>query len=254
MAYKRKAQRYRTSNKRFKKTPMRRKRPSYKRKAGKSRSQFNKSVLAVIKKTAEPKYIHTNITNLSTLYHNSFNSVSLYSRDSNNAPFPMVGDGIGQRNGNEIYAKGFMLRASFCFAGDRRGTTLRMYLVNPKDNTLPLTYNNMFQNITDNVELDPLDKTKIQSSKLIGTYKIPDRSAPTLSVDGSFELIDSKVIVKKWIPFNKKISFLQDTNSPTNINSYMSLVITAYDHNSAYETDMCIKSIDMMSSFYYSDP
>ena len=37
-------------------------------------------------------------------------------------------------------------------------------------------------------------------------------------------------------------------------NSYMALVITAYDHNSAYETDVCVKSIDLMSSFYYSDP
>ena len=32
--------------------------------------------------------------------------------------------------------------------------------------------------------LDPLDKTQIPTFKLLGTYKIPDRSAPTLSVDG----------------------------------------------------------------------
>ena len=147
-----------------------------------------------------------------------------------------------------------MLRGSFCFAGDRRGTTLRFYLLNPKDNNIGLNYNNIFQNITDNVALDPLDKVKYPSSKFIGTFKIPDRSAPTMSIDGTNELIDSNVIVKKWIPFNKKIMFLPDSNTPTNVNAFMALVVTAYHQNTALETDVCIKAIDLMSSFYDSDP
>ena len=100
-----------------------------------------------------------------------------------------------------------------CFAGDRRGTTIRMYSVAPKDQDIALNYDNMFQNITDNVAVDPLDKRKFPSSKLLGTYKVPDRSAPTLSVDGNFELIDTNVIIKKWIPFDKKIIFMPGTLS-----------------------------------------
>ena len=79
-------------------------------------------------------------------------------------------------------------------------------------------------------------------------------SAPTTSVDGTFELIDTNVIFKKWIPFAKKLCFVPDTNSPTNVNSYMVLIVTAYDHNTALESDICVKSVDLMSSFYYSDP
>ena len=147
-----------------------------------------------------------------------------------------------------------MLRGSFCFAGDRRGTTLRFYLMNPKDNNIPMIYNNVFQNITDNVALDPLDNSKFPNTRFLGTYRIPDRSAPTASIDGTFVLIDTNVTFKKWIPFNKRITFMPGTNSPTNINSYMELVVTAYDHNTAAETDICVKAIDLMSTFYYSDP
>ena len=112
----------------------------------------------------------------------------------------------------------------------------------------------MFQNITNNVALDPLDKTKYPSAKLIKTLKIPDRSAPTTSIDGTFELIDSNVIFKHDIPFSKKIVFPAGTSVAGNVNNSMTLLVTAYDHNSALETDECIKSIDMLCSFYYSDP
>ncbi|KAJ1467578.1 hypothetical protein T484DRAFT_1755759 [Baffinella frigidus] len=190
--------------KRSKKNPYTRKRPAYKRRAATSTRRFNKSVLNVIKKTAEPKFIHTAMTDMTSMNHNSINFQNINSRDADNGMFPHQGDEVGQRDGNEVYAKGFMLRGSFCLAGDRRGTTLRFYLISEKDNNHRATYDNVFQNITNNVALDPLDKTKFPSTKLIATLKIPDRSAPTTSVDGTFELIDSNVIFKKWIPFNKK--------------------------------------------------
>ena len=101
-------------------------------------------------------------------------------------------------------------------------------------------YNNVFQNITDNVALHPLDKTQFPSTKFLGSYKIPDRSAPTMSVDGNFELIDSNLIFKKWIPFEKKICFVAGTQSPSNLGAYMALVVKAYDHNSALETDAAV--------------
>ncbi|KAJ1475981.1 hypothetical protein T484DRAFT_1826358, partial [Baffinella frigidus] len=240
--------------KRARKNPYTKKRPAYKRRVASSSRRFNKQVLDVIKRTAEPKEIHTVLDQLSTLYHNSFNPQTLYKRGNNNNTWPLQGDGINQRNGNEIYAKGFMIRGSMCFAGDRRGSTLRFYLVNPKDDTVELNYGKMFQKITNNVAIDPLNKSNFPTAKLIGTYKVPDVSAPTMSVDGNFELIDTNVIIKKWIPFNKKIKFLDGTNDPTNINSYMALVVTCYDHNSALVTDECVKATDLMMSFYYSDP
>ena len=147
-----------------------------------------------------------------------------------------------------------MLRGSMCLAGDRRGSTVRMYAVYPKDNDISLDYDTMFENITNNVELDPLDKRKFPNSKLLATYRVPDRSAPTMSVDGTNELIDTNFIIKKWIPFNKKITFMPGTRAPTNINSSYKLVFTVYDHNSALESDMCVKSTDLMCTFYYSDP
>ena len=113
-------------------------------------------MLNVIKKTAEPKFIHVDIQNIrgpSTLKHNSYNEWVIYSVNSPYDLFPTVGDGVNQRNGNEIYAKGFMFRGSFNFAGDRRGTTLRFYLISPSNTTEGNTYNNVFQNITDNVRL-----------------------------------------------------------------------------------------------------
>ena len=241
------------SRKRYKKT-YRPKRKSYRRKPGKSRTAFNKRVLNVIKKTAEPKYVHNVVSEISTMYHNSFNKFPIYNRGDDETVWPPQGDGVGMRYGDEIYGKGFMIRGSLCFAGDRRGTTVRMYMVDPKSNDIPLTYDNMFENITDNVAVDPLDKRKFISTKLLGTYRVPDRSAPTTSIDGTFELIDTNVIIKKWIPFNKKIIFNPTTRSPTNINEYIQIVFTVYDHNSALETDMCVKSTDLMVSFYYADP
>lgn len=148
-----------------------------------------------------------------------------------------------------------MLRGSFNFAGDRRGTTLRFYLLQPAQVTEAVTYDKLFHNITNNVELDPLDKDMFPQTKYLGAYKIPDRSAPTASIDGTSELIDSNLIFKKWIPFTRKIKFKQNnSNEPTSIPPYMMLLVTAYDHNSAFETDICVKNIDMVASFYYSDP
>ena len=257
MSYKRKAYSSNSYAKRRKMTVRRKKRPSFRRKAPRNggRVNFNKRVLQVIKTTAEPKYIHNLKTDVTSMAHNSFNSGTfIYNRGSLESMCPPQGDGVGNRNGDEIYAKGFMIRGSLCLAGDRRGTTIRMYSVHPKDTDIGNTYDNMFQNITNNVELDPLDKRKIPSSKLLGTYRVPDRSAPTMSVDGTNELIDTNVLIKKWIPFNKKMIFMPGTRSPTNINAYLRLIFTAYDHNSALETDTCVKSTDLMITFYYADP
>jgi hypothetical protein len=234
------------------------KRKSYRRKT-KRGTGFNKKVLAVIKRTAEPKKIHINLATQgsgpTSMYHNSFNTWKIFDMASNKETFPIQGDGIGQRNGQEIYGKGFMLRASFGIAGDRRGTTLRFYLVTPINGTTTVDYARMFENITNSVALDPLDKNTFPTTKFLGTYKIPDVSAPTMSVDGTNELIDSKIMFKKWIPFNRKINFLLgDNREPSNVPNSMQLVVTVYDHNSALETDICVKSIDIMSSFYYSDP
>ena len=189
------------------------------------------------------------------LYHNSFNQWKIFDMSNNVVMFPNEGVQKYERNGDEIYGKGFMIRGSFGFAGDRRGTTLRFYLVKPKNVNTTLAYNTMFDNITGNVALDPLDKNEISSTQFLGTYKIPDRSAPTMSVDGTNELIDSNLIFKKWIPYVKKIKFQHAlANTPSNCDNSMSLVVTAYDHNSALQTDICIKEMDLMCSFYYSDP
>ena len=166
MAYKRKAQRYKTTNKRYKKTPYRSKRKSYRRKpTTRGRGSFNKKVMAVIKRTAEPKMKHQNMNQAifngpTKLYHNSFNRWSIFDLSGNQAMFPYQGDDKDQRNGDEIFSKGFMIRGSFGFAGDRRVTTLRFYLVKPFNATSTLSYDNMFQAITGNVALDPLDKTQ----------------------------------------------------------------------------------------------
>ena len=256
MTYKRKSSYSNQSFSKRRKTTVRRKRrASYKRKSRiGTRPTFNKRVLQVIKKTAEPKFIHNLCSDISNMYHNSFNQWQIWNRGSRETIWPPQGDGVGQRNGDEIYAKGFMIRGSLCLAGDRRGSTVRMYSVMPKTDNIQTTYDNVFQNITDNVAVDPLDKRKYPSTKMLGTYRVPDRSAPTLSVDGNFELIDTNVIVKKWIPFDKKIVFTPGTRAPTNLNDYFKIVFTVYDHNSASETDICVKSTDLMVSFYYADP
>ena len=170
-----------STNKRYKKTAYQMKRKSYRRKPTRSKLSFNKKVLAVIKKTAEPKVIHRVLNSLGPIYHNSMQFQQLFDKGQDTRTFPMQGPGNDERNGNEIYAKGWMIRGSFCFAGDRRGTTLRFYMVSPKDGAWPLSYNNVFKNITNNAALDPLDKTKFASTKLIKTMKISDRSAPTTS-------------------------------------------------------------------------
>ena len=230
------------------------KRKSYRRKSTKGKGSFNKKVLAVIKKTSEPKFVHNLQDEIASMYHNSFNKCTIYDRGNKESIWPPQGDGVGARNGDEIFAKGFMVRGSLCIAGDRRGTTVRMYMVSPKSDDIDLNYESMFQNITNNVAIDPLDKRKFASSKLLATYRVPDRSAPTTSIDGTFELIDTNVLIKKWIPFDKKIVFMPTTRAPTNLAEYVKLVFTVYDHNSALESDMCIKTTDLMVSFYYADP
>ncbi len=54
----------------------------------------------------------------------------------------------------------------------------------------------------DNTKGKAWDKTKFPSIKFLGSHKVADRSAPTTSVYGTFELIDTNLIFKLLINKN----------------------------------------------------
>lgn len=233
---------------------------TYRRKNLKGRSRFSKAVKRVIMSVAEKKRKDTSqlewafpydITEKGyPIYHNSMQIVYLI---NNNSPSGVTNLGIFQgdqddnRNGNEIYSKGIMFRSTIKVSADRKNSTFRMFLVefnssqgNPGDK------NDFFHNITGSVLLDPKQTDRFKAQYL-GTYRVSARDLATTQA--------STIIVKKWIPFKRHLSYTTDNSGSIakGMKEHLAVVMVAYDTTNTIESDK-VGFVQSSASLYYADP
>ena len=235
----------------------------WRKKWTRGRRGFAKAVKNVILKTAEKKY-KTCEPQANSAYdlafggfalnHNSLVEIKLIDNTAPNLGIHCTmsqGNSDGQRNGDEIYAKGIMFRAAITLPADRKNATFKICLV--EYNSVqgdPTVFTDLFHNVTGKNVLDPIqqDRWKV---RVLGTYRYLPRDTNSELVQGQ----RGEILVKKWIPFKRTLTFKEDTSLvyTKGMKERLSLVIMSYDNNSAFEATT-IGYIRANATIYYGDP
>lgn len=252
----------------------RRRRRSWRRKYLRGKSRFARAVKSVILRTAEKKYRSSNL-NCNSAYdqvrkayplnHNSIvraHIVNNVSPDASWEPAAIAqGDSDGNRNGDEIYGKGFMIRGSIDFPYDRANTHVKMYVVEYNSTAGDITTKADLQhNVTGSVMLDPFqaDRWKV---RCIGSFR-PNKESygqntqEVLGVGVPYEYGKvQSVLFKKWIPFRRKLCYKEDTSLSIvkGMKEYLSVFFLTYDTQGTIADDTCAY-VRMSCTFHYGDP
>ena len=199
-------------------------------------------VSKMIMKKAEPK--HKNIDHGKTeLYHNSIGTLHL----NKDAAMPSQGTADNQRVGDRINAGGFMIRMLCGQKNDRPNCTWKFWVIKtPKGSALG--YANLFENITSNTMIDPINKDNCTILKQITIKK----SLNLLGHSSWDEARECTFPIKMWIPYRKLTKFL--TAASTNhSDGDIHLLYVCYDAFGTLQTDN-IAYVDVSSTIYYKDP
>lgn len=243
----------------------------WRRKWIKGKKGFAKAVKKVILSTAESKYRSVRMTDCYTtssvgtvipmtqwvgvtgafyVNHNRlfrFNIFSNNNPDVNKHPVPSQGNGDGQRNGDEIYAKGIKLRMCLTNGTDHHNAKWRFWLV--EWNTVqgdPCVYDNMFHNVSGNLMLDAIQTDRFRATK-IGDYRYRSTDISP-SVNG-------EILVSKWIPFKRKLCFTADDSIviAKGMKEALTIVGVCYDSQNTSQ-EISIGGITCHATLYYGDP
>lgn len=232
------------------------------------RKGFAKAVKSVILKTAEKKYRSVDskqfyIWNGTTyvgptidlfgqigVSHNApfqFNILNNSGPNTSDHPLPVQGDGDGNRNGDEIYGKGFMLRIMCENDAGRHNNTWKFWLV--EHNTVqgvPCVPSDFFHVVTGNTLIDSI-QTDRWKARLLGSFRTRSRDVDPNS--------KTNVFIKKWIPFRRKLCFKSDDSIviTKGMKEVFSLVGVCYDTSNTI-FNVALGNIRLSTTFYYADP
>jgi len=244
-------------------TTRRRWKPSYRRRYKKGGSRFAKAVKAVILKTAEKKYRLAETVFNSTydvayggypLNHNSMvqgflaNNTAPTTAHITNIP---QGNRDNERNGDEIYAKGIMLRGTITLPADRKNAKFKLFLVEHNTTQGNLTsFTDVFHSVTGYAYIDPV-QTDRWTLKPLGTYAYRGRDTDSSLLEGQ----RGSIIIKKWIPWQRKLRYLNDGTTAVSqgMKEQLSLLCVSFDNTSTLDTST-IGYIRMAATLHYGDP
>lgn len=219
---------------------------------------------SVILKTAEKKYKAVDVSANSAydiafggnaLNHNSIVELTLINNTNPNATYQLAmaqGDGDAFRNGDEIYAKGIMLRAGIVIPADRKNATFKVFLV--EYNTVqgdPTVFSDIFHpGNTGKVVLDAV-QTDRWNLNLLGTYRYKAHDTSSDLATGQ----RGEILIKKWIPWRRKLCFKADDSLviAKGMKERLSILIMSYDNNSAFDTTT-VGYVRTNATLYYGDP
>lgn len=232
---------------------------------------FKKAVKKVILSTAESKYRtvalnDTSTTNavgtsismpawpgVSNTYYVNHNRLFLFhlinntNPIANSHPLPGQGNGDAARSGDEIYAKGFMLRLCLTCGSGHHNTKWRFWLI--EWNTVqgnPVQYGELMHQVSGNIMLDTIQTDRWRAVKL-GDYRYKSTdTAPDANAE---------ILVKKWIPFRRKLCFKTDNDIVVakGMKEVLSVVGVAYDSQNTSQ-EASIGGISAHCTLYYGDP
>lgn len=240
MPYKRRGSFASSSNKRA------RTRNMYRRKRKfapyRARGRLQRAIKRVVLRTTEVKRKPVAPTK-KELYHNT---PLVVTQPLGSGHMPTQGDGDAQRIGDAINLSGFRIRAMFGQKFDRPNVTMKMWIVESNLGDT-YTYNTFFRNITGNTLLDDINTDRI---KILKSYVFkPPVGTTNTTVDSK----EYTYVRKFWLPYKRKVKFLSDGGTDTNLARDMHVIVAAYDAYGTLTTDN-IGYVQMFVDTYYRDP
>lgn len=203
-----------------------------------------KLIRKIVLKTAETKYKTLSVPK-QELFHNLLHNfgTNLLS------VFPTQGDADSNRNGDEIYATGMMVRMIFGQKIDRPNVTFKVWVIGYNDNSLdPTTYGNFLHNTTGNVLLDAVQSKRF---KVLKSFTLNSRGTSLEVGETPKEFVRT---AKFWIPMKKKIKFIKDDSiNASNYYPYINIIVSPYDAYGTLMTDN-IGYAQASATLYYKDP
>lgn len=162
-------------------------------------------------------------------------------------PIPAQGDGDGNRNGDEIYAKGIRLRMQMENNAEKHNNTWKFWLV--EWNTVqgnPCIPGDFFHVATGNNLLETIQQDRWKAT-LLGVYRTKARDIASTS--------KSDVFMNKWIPFRRKLCFRSDDSLVIckGMKEVYSIVGVCYDASNT-AGGVGIGNIRINATLYYGDP
>lgn len=162
-------------------------------------------------------------------------------------PVPSQGDGDGNRNGDEIYSKGFRLRMQLENDAGKHNNTWKFWLLeyNPVQGT-PDVPSEFFHVTTGNNILDAI-QTDRWNAKLLGVFRTKARDV------GQDRKTD--IFLNKWIPFRRKLCFKSDDTLQIckGMKTIFAIVGVCFDSsNTVFNTG--IGNYRINATMYYGDP
>lgn len=201
----------------------------------------------------ERKYKSKNFA-VTQLFHNNIYQYHIWGETGNILDcMPTQGTSDSHRLGDRIFLEGFMVRASFAIAGDRRNTSVDIYYV-PHNSDHGNPSSDLFHSVTGSVMVDPIQKKRYPKAYKLGRYHLTPSNQWYLGSVATVSENTGTIIVQKWIPINKKVFFNADAdNKPTNLSEYGTLCICPYQSWKTLETDGLIVGGDLNVTAYFKD-
>lgn len=205
---------------------------------------------SVIMSKAETKQ-HLIAFNRAPLYHNGGASGVTGAQMNLTNNMPSVGTAENERIGAEIYAKGFRVTMMITLPFDRLNTSLRIMVLSVSKGYNPLSsYDAIYDAISNNVMTDPIDQDRV---KILSQYFINAKKEvafnPNVPTGTNKELT---IFRKIWVPFNKKLKFLESNSNVTSYGRDVIVVCHAFDAWGSLSADI-VSYIKVDSKLYFKD-
>ena len=224
-------------------------------------SNMRKMIKNVQLSQAETNYKSLAVTS-SGMKHDLIYSFPLWGPLS--SVFPTQGTGDDQRVGDRITASSIKIRLCMDVPWDRKNVKVKLYyLPYNSDQGSPTSYGSLFNNITGNSMLDPINFKRWKGIQYLGMYRPRDNDAAPYGTYGgnegapgasSLSTNTASIVINKTIKLGRKAWFQDGTDQqPSNFRENGTILVLPYATTNTATTDTIIEKMEGAYTLYYKD-
>lgn len=264
MPQKRKYEQVKTGKNSYKIRRIRRFRTTTKRVPAAPRGLANmrKMIRNVQLSQAETKYNTISLTN-SNLKHDSITEFPIWGSGVTSV-FPVQGLDDKNRVGDRLTASSIRVRMSIDIPWDRKNTKVKLYYIPyNSDQGNPTSYSQLFNSVTGNSMLDPINFKRWKGIQYLGLYTPRDKDASVYFTyennedpPGASTLASNTatIYVNRTIKMNRKAWFNDATDTqPSNFKENGSILMLPYASTNTSTLDTIVNAVECSYTLYYKD-
>ena len=226
-------------------------------------SNMRKMIKNVQLSQAETNYKSLSVTS-SGMNHDNIYSFPVWGPLA--SVFPTQGTGDDQRVGDRITASSIKVRLCMSIPWDRKNVKVKMYyLPYNSDQGNPTTYASLFNNITGNSLLDPINFKRWKGIRYLGMYTPRDNDAGSYRIVNTSSSADApeadqiagntaSIVINKTIKLNRKAWFQDSSDQqPSNFRENGTILLLPYATTNTSTLDTVVLSMEGAYTLYYKD-